>query len=288
MKRRTFSAISAIAIIAFFSMACNLLSLGAATQAPAANPVNVDTAVAQTIAAQNAANPVNVDTAVALTVAAQNGSNPVAVASVTATSLPTATTAPTDTAIPTAVMTATLSGPMIHATTDTNCRSGPGPGYEAVSFLLVSAGSTPLLGKYDNGGWWYIQDPRNSGSACWVWNQTTVAEGNVATLPIKAAPPFIKIKTDKTSYNGSCAVAQTITVTGTISSETSTNVKFHFETSTGLSSPTYSANVTAGDSFSQSYAFSFTSSSSGSIQAVMTSPVNFNSNAISYDIICGP
>jgi hypothetical protein len=274
MKRRTFHVISLIALVAFFSLACNLFSLGAATSAPTANPVNVDTAVAQTIAAQNAANPA----ASATTEAAP----------VISTSLPTATTAPTATAVPTATATATSSGPMIHSTTDTNCRSGPGPGYEAVSFLLVKAGSVPLLGKSDSGGWWYIQDPRNSGSACWVWNQTTVADGNVATLPIKAAPPFIKISLDKTSYHGSCVVAQTIKVTGTLTSETSTNVKFHFETSTGLSSPTYSANITAGDSFSQSYTFSFTSSSSGSIQAVMTSPVNFGSNAISYDITCGP
>jgi hypothetical protein len=265
-----------------------LLTLGAATSVPATSAVSIDTAVAQTIAAQNGGNPVNVDTAVAQTIVAQNGANPVTVAQPTATSLPTATTAPTATAVPTAVATATPSGPMIHSTIDTNCRSGPGPGYEAVSFLLVKAGSVPLLGKYDNGGWWYIQDPRNSTNACWVWNQTTVAEGNVATLPIKAAPPFVKISTNKTSYNGSCAVAQTITVTGSVSSETSTSVQFHFETSTGLSSPTYTGNITSGDSFSKSYTFSFTSSSSGTIQALITSPVNFNSNAISYDITCGP
>lgn len=288
MIRRAFHVIPLVALVAFVSLSCNLFALGAATSVPATSVVSVDTAVAQTIAAQNAGNPVNVDTAVAQTVAAQNGANPVTVAQATATSLPTATTIPTDTVVPTETVTATPSGPMIHSTTDTNCRSGPGPGYEAVSFLLVSAGSVPLLGKYDSGGWWYIQDPRNSGSACWVWNQTTVAEGNVATLPIKAAPPSIKIKTDKTSYNGSCAVAQTITVTGSISSETSASVQFHFETSTGLTSPTYTANIPAGNSFSKSYAFSFTSSSSGTIQAVMTLPVNFNSNAISYDITCGP
>jgi len=274
MKRRAFHVVSLIALVAFFSLACNLLTLGTATSAPTANPGSVATAVAQTIAAQNASKPAT--------------TAPTEAVAPAATSLPTATTIPTDTAIPTEAFTATPSGPMIHSTTDTNCRSGPGPGYEAVSFLLVKIGSVPLLGKYDSGGWWYIQDPNNSSSACWVWNQTTVAEGNVATLPIKAAPPFIKISTDKTSYHGSCATAQTITVTGSISSETSASVQFHFETSTGLISPTYTANIPAGNSFSKSYAFSFTSSSSGTIQAVMTLPVNFNSNAISYNITCGP
>jgi hypothetical protein len=276
MIRRASHVIPLVALIAFVSLSCNLFTLGAATSVPATSAVSVDTAVAQTVAAQSAAS-----TATAQAV-------PTEAVPPTATSLPTATSIPTDTAIPTETVTATPSGPMIHSTIDTNCRSGPGPGYEAVSFLLVKTGSVPLLGKSDSGGWWYIQDPRNSRSACWVWNQSTVAEGNVATLPIKAAPPFIKISTDKTSYNGSCAVAQTITVTGAVTSETSTSVQFHFETSTGLSSPTYTGNITAGDSFSKSYAFSFSSSSSGTIQAVISSPVNFNSNAISYTIVCGP
>jgi len=276
MQRQVFHVVPLIVLIALVSLSCNLPALGAASSVPPTSAVSVDTAVAQTVAAQGA-----VGTATALAM-------PTEAVLPTATSLPTATTVPTDTPVPTQAFTATPSGPMIHSTIDTNCRSGPGPGYEAVSFLLVSAGSVPLLGKYDSGGWWYIQDPRNSGSACWVWNQSTVAEGNVATLPIKAAPPFIKITTDKTSYNGSCAVAQTITVTGSVTSETSTSVKFHFETSTGLSSPTYTGNITAGDSFSKSYTFSFTSSSSGTIQAMISSPVNFSSNAISYDIVCGP
>jgi hypothetical protein len=204
----------------------------------------------------------------------------------TETIFPTDTTAPTDTVVPTETVTATPSSPMIYATTNTNCRSGPASGYEPTSFLLAKDGPVPLLGVFDGGGWWYIQDPHNSKLRCWVWKQTTVAEGNVTILPFESAPPFIRISATGTNYIGSCHPNRVITVTGTITAEVPIEVYYHFETTTGITSITYSTNVIAGDTPVTSFGFSLASSSSGDIQVVEEYPVHFRSNPISFDIEC--
>jgi len=88
----------------------------------------------------------------------------------------------------TVTMTPTLESPVIHATTDTNCRYGPGTVYDIVGYLLVGKGEVPVLGKLRGGGWWYIQHPTNSNERCWVWATTTEVEGDTSKLPFVDPP----------------------------------------------------------------------------------------------------
>jgi len=247
MLRRNVQVISMIALFAFALSSCNFSISGTATQVPATS------APTQTP---------------------------------TETIPPTETTVQTETVVPTEAVTATPSSPMVYATSDTNCRSGPASGYEATSFLLVKDGPAPLLGIFDGGGWWYIQDPHNSKLRCWVWKQTTVAEGDVALLPFESAPPFIRISATGTNYAGSCHPNRVITVTGVVTAEVPITVYYHFETTTGITSITYSTNVIAGDTPTTSFGFALGKSSTGDIQVVEEYPVPFRSNPISFDIEC--
>ena len=88
----------------------------------------------------------------------------------------------------TITLTPTLENPMIYATTDTNCRYGPGTMYDIVGYLLVG-NKVPVLGKLQAGGWWYIQHPTRSNERCWVWASSTVVEGDTSKLPFITPPP---------------------------------------------------------------------------------------------------
>jgi len=94
----------------------------------------------------------------------------------------------TATATATITLTPTLENPMIHATTDTNCREGPGVVYDIVGYLLVGK-EVPVLGRLKGGGWWYIQHPTQSNERCWVWSSSTEVEGDTSDLPYIDPPP---------------------------------------------------------------------------------------------------
>ena len=89
------------------------------------------------------------------------------------------------------ITTATLEPPtpsQIFASTNTNCRNGPGAAYEVVGSLLVGEQAS-VHGKLSNETWWYIENPRSPGTFCWVWSGSTTVTGGTTTLSIVAPPP---------------------------------------------------------------------------------------------------
>jgi len=158
-----------------------MVLLGAAcsypgTATPALNPGAVDTAVAATMVFEHA-----VATAAAAT---QDGAQGASAA--IASEPPANTPAPTETA--TITPTPTPDKVTIHANSNTNCRYGPGTVYTVIGYLTVGETST-VLGQLAGGGWWYIENTTAGRDPCWVWGQTTVVEGDTASLPYITPPP---------------------------------------------------------------------------------------------------
>jgi uncharacterized protein YraI len=73
------------------------------------------------------------------------------------------------------------------ATTDVNCRSGPGPEYPSVGALRQGQTAIPV-GKNSNGSWFVIEHP-GGGGTCWVWGSGVVVQGSIADLVVVQAPP---------------------------------------------------------------------------------------------------
>jgi uncharacterized protein YgiM (DUF1202 family) len=101
------------------------------------------------------------------------------------TETPTLTSTSTNTPVP---VPPTPTVPLITATINTNCRFGPSKYYQVVGYLLVGQW-VQVYGRSADGYWWYIQNPSQFNTSCWVWNQTTVVTGNVSNLPVIAPPP---------------------------------------------------------------------------------------------------
>ncbi len=80
-----------------------------------------------------------------------------------------------------------VSAPIVHVTTETNCRSGPDKQYDRLGVLLVGE-TAEVVGKRTIANYWVIQNPDASGT-CWLWGMYATVEGNTDLLPEMTPPP---------------------------------------------------------------------------------------------------
>lgn len=177
MRRSLMSAwssriICVFALIALAQAACFLPNV-----VPTQNPPPADgTAAMQTALAGVAAT---------LTQAAQDGPTPsqppqVPEATMTSTSLPTLTS--------TVTLTPTPEGAFISVSTETKCRLGPGKVYDQVGGLVVGK-TVEVFGRDPSGQFYYIRNPNDQSSFCWVWASYATPVGNFAAVPVFTPPP---------------------------------------------------------------------------------------------------
>lgn len=149
----------------------------------------------------------------------------------TQTPLPSNTPPPPNTATPTVPM-------AFPRDVAVNCRLGPGTGWLALSGLNVGA-SAQIVGKSSDGGWWYIVDPFNSGRNCWVASSVTSTAGNLAGIPVAAAPNAsvtnVSVDLDPNTINvaGCTGPIQPIEISGSIETNGPVTVSWRFETQQG-------------------------------------------------------
>jgi len=72
---------------------------------------------------------------------------------------------------------------LISANINTNCRSGPGPQYKLVGYLIKGQQSE-VLARNSSSSWWYIRNPSHPERSCWVWAQTTDISGDSSSIPL--------------------------------------------------------------------------------------------------------
>jgi hypothetical protein len=77
--------------------------------------------------------------------------------------------------------------PTVSVSMDTNCRQGPGIPYDSVGSLLVGETAT-IVGRYQAGGYWIINNPDEPGT-CWVWDEHATVTGETSCLPFIIPPP---------------------------------------------------------------------------------------------------
>jgi len=98
----------------------------------------------------------------------------------------TLTPVPTETPLPTPTSTpdAPLAWPK---ELGANCRYGPGESWEVVSSIPPGT-TTTITGKNVNFSWWYVRDPLNPDSFCWVASNVVETAGSLNFLPIVDPP----------------------------------------------------------------------------------------------------
>jgi hypothetical protein len=128
-----------------------------------------------------------------------------------------------------------------------NCRFGPGTAWVAISALIVGQ-SAQITGKSSDGAWWNIVDPQSSSGRCWVSASVVNAGGNLATVPVVAAPSAsvtnvtVDVDPRTISVPGCIGPILASRIKGTIEANGPTTVKWHFETQLGGSIGTQTTN----------------------------------------------
>jgi hypothetical protein len=101
---------------------------------------------------------------------------------------PADTTTPTITLTPTVTLTHTPAIPMVSVTMNTNCRFGPGMVYNYLGALLVGE-TAEIHGVNPNRNFWYIENPDNAGTYCWISAMYAQVTGDTSLVPVLTPQP---------------------------------------------------------------------------------------------------
>ena len=70
----------------------------------------------------------------------------------------------------------------------TNCRMGPGKGYE-IATVLHTGKTVTVLARHESGKFWLAEHPDGCDTPCWVWDYYATLTGPAACLPVEGPPP---------------------------------------------------------------------------------------------------
>ena len=140
----------------------------------------------------------------------------------------------TPTHIPTATASITLAAPKDQPV---NCRFGPEISYSIVGALIVGR-QAEVIGKSIDATWWYVKNPSDPSTNCWLSADFVVVTGNWEALPVVSPPEIgvnnIQVQVDPVAINVNCsAFPQTVNVTAQITTNGPTLVTWRWEASNG-------------------------------------------------------
>lgn len=123
-----------------------------------------------------------------------------------------------------------------------NCRSGPGTSYTVIGELRVGR-QAEIVGKNSDVTWWYVKNPSDPSTFCWLATDFVSTEGNVDLLPVANPPEIvvtgISVSIDPPVMNVACdGFPRLVTINAQITASGPANVVWRWEESaTGEVSP---------------------------------------------------
>jgi hypothetical protein len=140
----------------------------------------------------------------------------------------------TPTIVPTATSSITLASPRDQPV---NCRFGPNVSYSIIGFL-VAGRQAEVIGKSIDETWWYVRNPSDPSTNCWLSAEFTLIDGDMVLLPVVSPPEIgvtnIQVQVDPVLMNVGCdAFPQTVTISAQITANGPTIITWKWETSAG-------------------------------------------------------
>jgi hypothetical protein len=154
--------------------------------------------------------------------------------------LPTATPSST----PSAILASAKDQPV-------NCRFGPGTSYAVIGALVLGR-QAEVIGKNVDSTWWYVRNPTDPSTSCWLSAEFVLTTGNVDALPVINSPEImvtnVYVRVDPPVMNIACdALPQVVTINVEITASGPSTVTWHWESSSGVVSPDKTVLFEAGD-----------------------------------------
>ena len=122
-----------------------------------------------------------------------------------------------------------------------NCRFGPGTQY-GIAGALNPGRQAEMIGKNLDSSWWYVRNPSDPSTLCWLAASVTDTVGNVESLPVVEPPEImvtsVNVSVDPQGMNVACdAFPQSVIMSAFITTNGPAIVIWRWESSTGKTSP---------------------------------------------------
>lgn len=118
-----------------------------------------------------------------------------------------------------------------------NCRFGPSVAYSVVG-VLESGRQAEVMGRSADLQWWYVRNPNNPSTNCWLAADFTTVTGNAQALPPVEAPlatvTDIRVEVEPVSMNVPCGSFPVfVTATAEVLTNGPSSPVWRWETSEG-------------------------------------------------------
>ena len=156
------------------------------------------------------------------------------VATPTLVSIETLLAIDTPTVVPTPTSSIVLASPKDQPV---NCRFGPGVSYAVIGALDIGR-QAEMIGRNEDSSWWYVKNPSDPSTVCWLSAEFILTVGNVEILPVVGPPEIgvtnIHVTVDPVLMNVNCsAFPQSISASAQITTNGPSVVTWRWETSAG-------------------------------------------------------
>ena len=140
----------------------------------------------------------------------------------------------TPTIAPTSTSSSVLASPIDQPV---NCRFGPGTQY-GIAGALNPGRQAEMIGKNEDSSWWYVKNPSDPSTLCWLSAGVTNTVGNVDSLPVVEPPEImvtsVNVSIDPPGINVACdAFPQSVVISAFISTNGPSIVVWRWESSNG-------------------------------------------------------
>jgi hypothetical protein len=172
-----------------------------------------------------------------------------------------------------------------------NCRFGPGTSYVVIGALVVGK-QAEMIGRNADSTWWFVRNPTDPSTSCWLSAEFVQTVGNVQALPVVDSSEImvthVYVRVDPPVINVACdALPQVVTINVEITASGPSTVVWHWESSAGIVSPDKTVLFEAGDTkWVQDY-YQVDKISDYIIQAQTTLP-NIMTGQTSFKVVCTP
>ena len=172
-----------------------------------------------------------------------------------------------------------------------NCRFGPATSYAVIGALLLGR-QAEIIGRNTDSTWWYVRNPSDPSTSCWLSAEFVVTVGDVQSLPIANSPEImvtgISVSVEPTFINVACdALPQTVIITARITASGPSTVIWHWASSSGVVSPDKQILFEVGDTKTVQDYYQVNRVSDYIIQVQTTLP-NIVTGQASFKVVCTP
>lgn len=172
-----------------------------------------------------------------------------------------------------------------------NCRFGPGTSYAVIGALILGR-QAQVIGRNSDSTWWYVRNPSDPSTSCWLSADFVQTEGDLQSLPVVTSPEImvtgIQVIVDPPVMNVACdALPQVVTISAQITANGPSTVTWHWELSTGVVSPDKQIVFEVGDTKTVRDYYQVDVVNDYRVQVQTTLP-NIMTGQASFKVVCTP